>query len=269
MTWLRYYTESLLQRSDITSFMTLGNKQASSRKRFRTMMSKRAIVFAVWSVLAMFAITTVATAAPDITAAWTFNAESNEGNNRFYDVDRVYIAGATPTVTGISPTSANRGTTITAYVYGDQLPASGAQVAVAGGGTTIYATSETYVSPTTIRCTLSIPSTSYVGYYSVYVQNPGMTTWVSKASAFRVIGVVTPTVTGISPTSANRGTTITAYIYGTNFQPPALRSPSRAAAPRSTPRARPTSVRPPSAARSPSRPPRTSGTTASTSRTPG
>ncbi|HOT95213.1 MAG TPA: IPT/TIG domain-containing protein, partial [Methanoregulaceae archaeon] len=117
-------------------------------------------------------------------------------------------AAPAPTVTSISPTSANRGTTITAYVYGTNFQ-TGTQIAIAGGGTTVYATGETTLNANTVRCTLAIPSTAYIGYYSVYAQNPGTTTWVSKTNIFQVRGTTPPTVTSISPTSANRGTTIT------------------------------------------------------------
>ncbi len=119
------------------------------------------------------------------------------------------------TVAGISPTTANRGTTITATVTGTNL-ASGAQVRVTGGTTTILATGETTnAAGTQITCTVAVPSTAYLGSYTVAVQNPGTSTWIPRASAFKVLGPLT--VTGISPTTAKRGTTITATVTGTNF----------------------------------------------------
>ena len=125
-------------------------------------------------------------------------------------------------VSKISPSSAYRPLsgfkTMTAYVYGTGF-ASGAQVKLTGGSTTIDAKNEVTVGSGQIRCTLTVPSTAYVGYYTVSVQNPGVT-WVSKSSAFRV--VATPVlISSISPSSANRplsgSRTMTAYVYGSGF----------------------------------------------------
>jgi hypothetical protein len=55
-----------------------------------------------------------------------------------------------------------------------------------GGYTVVFATGETVISPTQVRCTLAIPSTAYRGPYDVNVRNPGGS-WVYKAAAFQVV----------------------------------------------------------------------------------
>ena len=127
------------------------------------------------------------------------------------------VTPPTPTVTGISPASAARGATGTCTVTGTNFVA-GAEVAVkggTGGTTTVYATGETVLSATQVRCTLAIPTNAYPGPYTVFVRNPGGG-WISKAGAFTVTPP-TPTVTGISPASAARGATGTCTVTGTNF----------------------------------------------------
>ena len=75
------------------------------------------------------------------------------------------VTAPVPTVTGISPNSALVGTTLgTVTVTGTGF-ANGAEVAINGGNssTWIYATGETWVSPTQIRCSLAIPPDAYPG----------------------------------------------------------------------------------------------------------
>lgn len=122
---------------------------------------------------------------------------------------------AAPTITGISPTAATRGTTVEAIVSGTNF-ASGAQVELTGGGTTIAATGETLLGATQIRCNVYVPSTASLGAYSVRVRNP-TSVWVTKPGVFTVNALASPTITGISPTTATRGSTITATVTGTNF----------------------------------------------------
>lgn len=96
---------------------------------------------------------------------------------------------ARPSVTGLSPTSAALGRTITADVLGADF-APGAQVKLertwtslnwSSGADTIDATNETTIGPGLIRCTLVIPSSDrYVGNFPVYVRNPGTDDWVTS-----------------------------------------------------------------------------------------
>ena len=127
------------------------------------------------------------------------------------------VTGGTPTVTAISPASAARGATGTCTVTGTNFVA-GAEVAVQGGTagtTTVYATGETVLSATQVRCTLAIPANAYPGAYTVFVRNPGGS-WVNKASAFTVTSPA-PTVTAIAPASAAVGSSGTYTVTGTNF----------------------------------------------------
>ena len=131
----------------------------------------------------------------------------------------VFVAGASAsalTISTISPSSAFQGTTGTFNVYGSGFLAN-ANVAIAGGGTTIYATGEYTMNSGRITCTLSIPPTAPAGNYTVYVRNYGERTWVTKANAFIVYK--TPAISSTYPGSAKPGTTLTFYVYGSDFQP--------------------------------------------------
>lgn len=123
------------------------------------------------------------------------------------------------TITGISPSSRTRPSSGTVYVSGAGFQPSSQVWVKSTGGTTYQVLGEVTTSANQIRGTLTIPSYAPLGYYTVYVQNPGRFA-VSKANAFRVtVPVLVPSVSSISPSSASRGRTITALVYGGRFQP--------------------------------------------------
>lgn len=125
-----------------------------------------------------------------------------------------------PTITGISPSSAVRGSEVVVTISGTHF-IEGAQVELTGGGDTAYAVQETVVeSGTRIICSLYIPSTAYVGTYDVRVQNPGMTSWVTRQDLFTVTDPTGPAITRFSPETIYRGslTSMPVTVYGTGFQ---------------------------------------------------
>ena len=125
------------------------------------------------------------------------------------------VLAPTPTVTGVSPNSALRGTTLyTVNVYGTGFT-RGAVVALIGGNDWIHATDEFWISPTQIQCTLAIPENAAHSFYNVGVINPGGP-YPNSTIVFYVTAP-TPTVTGISPNTAAPDTMGSFYVSGTGF----------------------------------------------------
>ncbi|MGD9936018.1 MAG: IPT/TIG domain-containing protein, partial [Methanoregulaceae archaeon] len=129
------------------------------------------------------------------------------------------MSGSVATITGDSlVTVPASGWSGTYYVYGTGF-SSGAQVWVRSPTGVLYvATSETTLSPTTVRGTLVIPSSAAAGSYSVYVQNPGATA-VYRTGMFTKSGSTPASISTFSPNYATRGVSKTVYVYGSNFQP--------------------------------------------------
>ncbi len=147
----------------------------------------------------------------------------NPGKTAVARANALMVTSGIAVVNGISPSSRTRPKTGTVsgteYVSGSGFQPS-AQVWVKHtGGTTYHLMGEVTTSTSQIRGTLTIPSSAPLGYYTLYVQNPGKAS-VSKANAFRVTApLVVPSVSSISPSSAFRGRRITALVYGGRFQP--------------------------------------------------
>ena len=133
----------------------------------------------------------------------------------FFDIGAVEFQGAStapaPTLTSISPLSANKGTTTTAVpvtLTGTNLSTVTA-VNVSASGITV--TNVVAVNATTVTATFSIASTASTGAHTVSVTASGIT---SNTVTFTVIG---PTLTGINPTSGLRGTAVPVTLSGTNI----------------------------------------------------
>jgi len=113
-----------------------------------------------------------------------------------------------PTLTSISPNSGVRGTAVPVTLNGTNL--NGATSVAAGNGITVGALTVNS-GGTQITTTLTISSGSTIGAHNVTVTTPGGTT---SAVTFTVQG---PTLTSISPTSGNRGTSVALTLIGTNL----------------------------------------------------
>jgi hypothetical protein len=121
--------------------------------------------------------------------------------------------GLTPTVTSVSPTSANQGATLTLTITGMNFQ-TGAQVSFTPGG--IVVNSVNVVSATQIQANISVSMSAAAGDRDVTVVNPGGAS-DTLASAFLVIAP--PIVNVVTPSSGNVGQTIVAVeINGQNFQ---------------------------------------------------
>ncbi len=102
-------------------------------------------------------------------------------------------------VTGISPNTVERGKTFTATVYGTSfLPGTEVALEMYGGKPVYYATGETYLSPTAVRCTLTVPANAPLGYYNVYIRHPvfrgGTNGWIYGRNLFKVVDPAPRTV---------------------------------------------------------------------------
>jgi PKD repeat protein len=131
----------------------------------------------------------------------------------FYKAD-AFTVSELPTLTGISPSSGARGTTIRATVTGTNF-IDGAQVALKTIPGIIYASDEVTVSPTEIRCTLSILETTPGGLCDLQLMFMDTMVLYNKQYGFTVLDPLT--VTGITPPAGNPGSTITADVHGLGF----------------------------------------------------
>ena len=120
----------------------------------------------------------------------------NPGATTWVTKSNAFTVKDTPTITGISPSSAPQGSTVTVTLSGTVF-ATGIDVCVfAPGFTTIWATNETLINENQVQCTLAIPADAHVGGYFVSIANPGMTYRVeSPAGFFTVTPGATPTPT--------------------------------------------------------------------------
>ncbi|MBS0375951.1 MAG: hypothetical protein JSR73_15335 [Proteobacteria bacterium] len=118
-------------------------------------------------------------------------------------------APAPATLTSILPTSGTRGTSVGVTLTGTNFT-PGSTLAVSGNGITVSGV--TIVSSTSITATFAITTGANETGRNVTVTNNSGT--ASNAVTFTVTG---PTLTGISPTTGVRGTTVPVTLTGTNL----------------------------------------------------
>src|SRR5262249_9225670 len=115
-----------------------------------------------------------------------------------------------PTITSISPTSGNAGTTVSAVLFGSGLTGATA-VTFSGAGVTATLGRG---ADTFLLLTITISSSAATGTRTVTVTAGGQTSAVFNSFT---VNPITPEITGISVTSADPGTTLNAVIYGKNL----------------------------------------------------
>jgi hypothetical protein len=116
------------------------------------------------------------------------------------------VEGAAPVLTAISPASGVRGTSVTVTLTGTGLGGT-TGVAVSGGGVTV---SNVVASATQVTATFAITDTAGATARTVTVTTPDG----SSTQTFTIQG---PTLTGISPATGLRGTTVPVTLTGTNL----------------------------------------------------
>ena len=125
------------------------------------------------------------------------------------------VTPGTPTLSSISPNVGLRGTPTAVTLTGTGFTATGTTVNVQAPANGLTITGVTVVNPTTITATFNTSATgggaATLGPRSIYVTTPGGST---GTVTYTVTG---PTLTSISPASAERGTTVPVSIFGSGL----------------------------------------------------
>jgi sugar lactone lactonase YvrE len=116
-----------------------------------------------------------------------------------------------PGLSSVSPVNGAQGQTVNVTLTGFNFPTN-PSVSVLGGGITV--SSVTAVNSATITATFTIDPAATTSVRTVVVTNTA-TNAQSSLLAFTVLGA--PTLTSISPTFGNPGTTVSAVLTGTNL----------------------------------------------------
>ena len=125
--------------------------------------------------------------------------------------DYLQFAYSTDMITGVSPTSGDRGETLDIVITGNDL--NGATAVSFGEGITVN--SFTVDTPTRITANISISATATAAPMDVSVATPDDT--ATLTGGFTVTVPAPPTVTAISPETGDQGKTLYVAITGTNF----------------------------------------------------
>ena len=133
------------------------------------------------------------------------------GSNPSPSVPFTITAPQGPVVTGITPTFGVQGATVSATVSGSNL--TGATTVAFTGGSGISATIGSGGTATSLPITITIAAGAPTGARTFTVTTPAGT---SQTFNF-TINPAPPSVTGIDPTSAVPGTTVSATVSGSNL----------------------------------------------------
>ena len=123
--------------------------------------------------------------------------------------------GSAPGVSGISPNIGTSGTMVSVVISGSNFQ-TGASPQLIQGASVISASGVYVNSQSQISCSFSLPG-SASGTWNVKVVNPdGQSGSLGSGFVINAPGPA-PTVTSITPSSANSGTSVSAVIMGTGF----------------------------------------------------
>jgi PKD repeat protein len=121
-----------------------------------------------------------------------------------------------PTLTGRNPDNANRGWPVSVTLTGTGFQ-PGAMVNMTRGGVVINAYNVVVVSPVSITCTFDLVGATAANNWEIRVTNSD---GQSLGTQTFTVNNPNPTVTSITPSSGQRGTSVTiTNIAGTGFQP--------------------------------------------------
>jgi hypothetical protein len=127
------------------------------------------------------------------------------------------VTNAAPTVTGITPSTGIRGTTVSIMNLAGTGFLSGAAVRLnRTDSTAIPATNVVVASATQITCDFALPAGVTIGTWNVTVTNPDMQNG-TLVNGFTVMAAA-PAVTGISPNSSLQTTPVLVSVAGSDFQ---------------------------------------------------
>ncbi len=117
---------------------------------------------------------------------------------------------ATPTVTAVSPNSGVRGTSVPVTITGTGIGVNTPVVTVSGAGVSV--SNVNVVNANTITATFTISAIA-----GTTARNVAVTSLSGNATLNNAFTVLAPAVTGISPNSGARGTTVSVTITGTSL----------------------------------------------------
>jgi predicted outer membrane repeat protein len=163
--------------------------------------------------LSLTAATGAITGTPEASGTFTFSIQATDSlSDTATQSYSITIAAATPTVGGISPTTATAGAVaFPLMVTGTNFTSESTVM----WGTTALTT--TYVSATQLTAQVTAALVATEGTASVTVVTPAPGGGTSGGSTFTV-NALAPTVSGISPTSTSAGSTaFPLTVTGTNF----------------------------------------------------
>jgi len=134
-------------------------------------------------------------------------------NNAFH------VNGVTPpSISSISPATANAGQTLNVTITGANThfqSGSGTSVSFGFNQGSSTVNSINVSSETSITANITVPSNTYTGDYNVNVYN-SIDNTRSLNNAFHVNGITPPSISSISPATANAGQTLNVTITGAN-----------------------------------------------------
>lgn len=141
------------------------------------------------------------------------NPDGKQGMRKNYFT----ITSAAPTVRGNTPASGSAGTTVTiTNLIGTNFQ-TGTAVTYYNGSASFPMTVTGVPLRTRITGTLDIPSGTPAGTYYVRVTNPDGQTGTTAGRIFRVYADAKPAISGVSPLSGQRGTSVPVTVTGTGF----------------------------------------------------
>lgn len=121
----------------------------------------------------------------------------------------------TPTISSLSPTTWNAGTTVNLTINGAKF-ATGLTSLLVDSDLTV--SNFTVVNSTQITASVTIPSSANSGTRTIRVSNLGTGGGNSNEQSFTIIGAATaPTITSVSPNNGDQGQIVNVTLTGANF----------------------------------------------------
>ncbi len=121
-----------------------------------------------------------------------------------------------PTLTDISPSSSELGTTLNITIAGTQFMSGSTSVGFGGSGITVNST--TVNSSTQITLNITVASGTSTGFRDVSVTTVSGTATLSNAFEVRLPPNPTPTLFSATPSTGNRGQSLAITLQGKGFQ---------------------------------------------------
>jgi PKD repeat protein/FtsP/CotA-like multicopper oxidase with cupredoxin domain len=151
----------------------------------------------------------------------SLNATNAGGSNTAVKIGYINVSLSQmppPTITSNTPASGFRNTTVNFTIVGTNFRPGFTTVEFRNQSTGLITTTLITVTATRINGSIMIPTNASLGLWNIRIITVagGENT---RLNAFTVAAYPPPTLTSITPVSANRNTTVSYSIVGTNFEP--------------------------------------------------